>query len=182
VTLDTVNEALPAYARDLKLNLSGLANASPLTDQQLWGAVVAAAFASPPGAACAELVEEGRSHLSEGAFTAAKAAAAVMAMNNVYYRAKHLLEDAGAGGYSDIPARLRMNVIATREGVGKADFELWCLVASAVNGCGSCLAAHERELRSAGMSPTQIHEGLRVAAVVHAACATLAAEEALSPA
>lgn len=180
MALDTVKEALPEYARDLKLNLSGLANASPLTDQQLWGAVVAATVASPAGPASAELVEEGRGRLSESAFSGAKAAAAVMAMNNVYYRAKHLLEDAGVSGYSEIPARLRMQMIATREGVDKADFELWCFVVSAVNGCGSCLGAHERELRSAGMSTTQVHEGLRVAAVVHAVCATAAAEEALA--
>ena len=178
--LETVKEALPEYARDIKLNLGGLVNASPLSEQQLWGAVVAAALASPAGEGSAELVEEGRRRLSDAAFAGAKAAAAIMAMNNIYYQAKHLLADAGAGEYGDIPARLRMSVIATRQGVEKADFELWCVVVSAVNGCGSCLAAHERELRSAGMSTTQIHEGLRIAAVVHAACATLASEEALT--
>jgi len=182
VGLDTVKEALPAYAKDLRLNLGGLVNASPLTDQQLWGSVVAAALASPGGDAVAELVAEARSRLSDPAFTAAKAAAAIMAMNNVYYRSKHLLADAGATGYDELPARLRMQVIGDRFGVGKADFELWCLVVSAVNGCGACLAAHEHVLREAGWSLQQVHEGIRVASVVHGVCATLAAEGALATA
>lgn len=180
--LDTVKEALPAYARDIRLNLGALAGGSPLDDQQLWGAIVTAALTSPPSGAAAALVAEAQSHLSAEAFDAAKAATAIMAMNNVYYRAKHLLADAGVAGYDEIPARLRMQVIATRSGVDKADFELWCLVASAINGCGACLAAHERGLRAAGWGQPQIHEGLRIAAVVHAACATLAAEGALAAA
>jgi alkyl hydroperoxide reductase subunit D len=180
--LDTVKEALPAYARDLRLNLGAVTDGSPLDDQQLWGAVVTAALTSPPSGAAAELVAEARRHLSDAALDAAKSAAALMAMNNDYYRAKHLLSDAGVTGYDEIPARLRMQVVATRAGVKKADFELWCLVASAINGCGACLVAHEQALRAAGLGPPQIHEGLRIAAVVHAACATLAAEGALATA
>lgn len=178
--IDTVKEALPPYAKDVKLNLGALANGSSLTDEQLWGAVVAAALASPQGLASNELVEEGRSRLTETAFAGAKAAASVMAMNNIYYRAKHLLREAGVQGYTEIPARLRMQVIASREGAAKADFELWCLVVSAVNGCGACLVAHEQVLRAEGMTAEQVHEGLRVAAIVHAACATSAAEEMLA--
>ena len=112
------------------------------------------------------------------AFEAAKAAAAVMAMNNIYYRGKHLLADEGAKDYEDIPARLRMQVIATRGGVEAEDFEFWCLAVSAVNGCGGCLAAHERKLRELGLGRDQIHEALRIASVVHAVAVTLEAEDA----
>jgi alkyl hydroperoxide reductase subunit D len=51
---------LPGYARDLKLNLSGLFNASPLTEQQLWGAVAAVAAASAPSPGVRELDAEAR--------------------------------------------------------------------------------------------------------------------------
>ena len=101
-----------------------------------------------------------------------------MAMNNIYYRSKHLLADEGAKDYQDLPARLRMQVIATRGGADAEDFEFWCLAVSAVNGCGGCLAAHENKLRELGVSKDQIHEALRIAAVVHAAAVTLEAEEA----
>jgi alkyl hydroperoxide reductase subunit D len=180
--IDTVKDALPAYARDIKLNLSGLPNGSPLSEQQLWGSIAAAAMASPAGEAARELLDEARSRLSEDAFTAVKTAAAIMAMNNVYYRSKHLLAQAGTHGYDEIPARLRMQALATHGGVDKVDFELWSLVVSAINGCGACLVAHERELRAGGLSATQIHEGLRIASVVFAACSTLAAEGVLATA
>jgi alkyl hydroperoxide reductase subunit D len=101
-------------------------------------------------------------------------------MNNVYYRAKHLLSDMGVTSYDNVPPRLRMQVIGAHGGAPKEDFELWCLAVSAVNACGSCLVSHEQELRKTGMSTEQIHEGLRVASVVKAVCATLSAEMALA--
>lgn len=176
---DTVKQSLPDYTRDLKLNLGALATIASLSDQQRWGAVVAAVFTSPRSGASADLVAEARDHLLEQALEAAKAAAAIMAMNNVYYQSKHLLAEGGATDYEHLPARLRMQVIAERAGIEKVDFELWCLVASAINGCGACLVAHERSLRAGGFTADQVHEGLRIASVVHAVCASLAAEESL---
>ena len=127
-----------------------------------------------------ELAGEAREHLSEEAFQAAKAAAAVMAMNNVYYRSKHLLSDEGEKGYEDIPARLRMQVLGTHGGVDPTDFEFWCLAVSAVNGCGGCLAAHERAVRELGVGKDQVHEALRIASVVHAVAVTLESEQMMA--
>jgi alkyl hydroperoxide reductase subunit D len=101
-----------------------------------------------------------------------------MAMNNVYYRATHLI---GEATYAALPAKLRMSVIG-RPGVDKADFELWCLAVSAINGCGRCLESHEKVLRESGLSREMVQEGLRIAAVINAVAATLDAEAALSPA
>jgi alkyl hydroperoxide reductase subunit D len=53
-----------------------------------------------------------------------------------------------------------------RPGVPKRDFELWCLVASAVNGCGTCMDAHERATREAGLAPQAVQAAVRAAAVV----------------
>jgi len=174
----TLKEALPSYAKDIRLNLDSTIAVSRLPEQRLWGAVLATAIASRGRRALVELAGEAREHLSEEAFQAAKAAAAVMAMNNVYYRSKHLLSDEGEKGYEDIPARLRMQVLGTHGGVDPTDFEFWCLAVSAVNGCGGCLAAHERALRELGVGKDQVHEALRIASVVHAVAVTLEAEEA----
>ncbi len=173
-----LKEALPSYAKDIRLNLDSTIAVSTLPPQRLWGTVLATAIASRGARVLVELAAEAREHLSEEAFQAAKAAAAVMAMNNVYYRSKHLLSDEGEKGYEDIPARLRMQVIGTHAGVDPADFEFWCLAVSAVNGCGGCLAAHERALRELGVGKDQVHEALRIASVVHAVAVTLEAEEA----
>jgi alkyl hydroperoxide reductase subunit D len=176
----SLKEALPPFAKDLRLNLDSTIAVSTLPEQRLWGTVLATAIASRGERTLVELASEAKEHLSEDAFDAAKSAAAIMAMNNIYYRSKHLLADEGAKDYEDIPARLRMQVIATRGGVDAADFEFWCLAVSAVNGCGGCLAAHEHKLREVGVGKEQIHEALRIASLVHAVAVTLEAEEALT--
>jgi hypothetical protein len=45
MSLDTLRETLPAYAKDISLNLSSLAGETVLTDQQKWGAFLASAHA-----------------------------------------------------------------------------------------------------------------------------------------
>jgi alkyl hydroperoxide reductase subunit D len=177
MSLDALKAALPDYAKDLKLNLSSVIANSALPEQQLWGTVLVSAIATRSAVALVELDREAREHLSETAYAAAKAAAAVMAMNNVYYRTRHLLSDAE---YTTLRAGLRMNVIAN-PGVDKTDFELWSFAVSAVNGCGTCLDSHERVLRDAGLSRESIQEAFKIAAVVHAVGVTLETEQILAP-
>lgn len=178
--LDELRSALPGYAKDLKLNLGSVIGTSTLPEQRLWGTVLAVAIASRDPQALRALEADAREHLSDQAVEAAKGAAAIMGMNNVYYRAKHLMREAGVTGYDDLPARLRMQVIGSSGGVDKADFEFWCMAVSAVNGCGQCLASHEGVLVGAGVTREQIHEGLRIASVVHAVAVTLATEGVLA--
>lgn len=172
MSLETLCERLPEYAKDLRLNLSALPRTPGLTPEQLWGSALAAALASREGQVIRVIDGEAAIHLDEATLRAARAAAAVMAMNNVYYRSVHLLSDAT---YAQMPARLRMQVIAN-PGIEKRDFELFCLAASAVNGCGACLDAHEKELRGAGVSAETLQSALRIAAIVHGVAATLDAE------
>jgi alkyl hydroperoxide reductase subunit D len=176
MSLDWLRERLPDYARDLKLNLATLAAEPSLTDQQRAGTFIAAALAARNPQTIAALTEEFGPGLSPEALTAAKAAAAIMGMNNIYYRFVHL---SGGADYKTMPAKLRMNVMA-KPGVPKPDFELWSLAVSAVNGCGLCIEAHERELRQAGFTPEQIQAAVRIAAVVHAVAAVLDGEGAVS--
>ncbi|WP_119728495.1 carboxymuconolactone decarboxylase family protein [Thermomonospora amylolytica] len=178
MSVDALKNALPAYAKDTKLNLGSVTSTSQLTEQQLWGTVLACALATRSPQVIRELAEEAGDHLSAEAFEAAKAAASIMAMNNVYYRATHLIGDET---YSTLPARLRMTVIG-KPGVDKADFELWCLAVSAINGCGRCLESHEKVLREQGLSRELVQEALRIAAVINATAATLDAEAVLTPA
>jgi len=175
MTLDALRETLPAYAKDLSLNLSSLAAETVLSDQQKWGCFVAAAHAvGVPDVVKAVEASATEAGLGDTARAAAKAAAAIMAMNNVYYRALHLMQNPE---YRTLPARLRMNIMAN-PGVDKADFELWSLVVSAVNGCGACLDSHEAELKKRGVSAPAVQAGVRIAAVVNAVSRVLAAEAA----
>ena len=173
---EVLKEALPEYAKDIKLNLSSMVNTSKLTEQQLWGSVLATAIASRNPRVVRELSAEAKTHLSETAYTAAKAAAAIMAMNNVYYRGMHLMGDPE---YGNLRAGLRMNVMASH-GVDKLDFELWSLAVSAVNGCGRCLESHEQVIVKAGASRETVQEAVKIAAVVNSVAVTLEAEDSLA--
>jgi alkyl hydroperoxide reductase subunit D len=175
MSLDQLRETLPAYAKDLSLNLSSLAGETLLSDQQKWGCFVACAYAvGTPAVVKAINAAADAAGLSEEANNGAKAAAAIMGMNNVYYRALHLLHNQE---YRTLPARLRMNVIAN-PGVDKIDFELWCTAVSAINGCGACLDAHEHELKQRGVANTAIQAAMRIGAVVNAVSRVVAAEAA----
>jgi alkyl hydroperoxide reductase subunit D len=176
MALADLKSALPDYAKDLKLNLGSVIGNSELPQQQLWGTVLACAIASRSTIVLRELEPEARKELSEEAYTAAKSAAAVMGMNNVFYRTRHLLSDPE---YGTLRAGLRMNVIGN-PGVAKADFELWSLAVSAINGCGQCLDSHEQVLRKAGVDRETIQEAVKIAAVLQAVGTTLDAEAALA--
>ena len=159
----------------IKLNLSSLARETVLDDQKKYGVFLASAYAVGERETLNDIVSEVEDKLSAEALSAAKAAASIMGMNNVFYRFNHLVS---ASDYKTMPAKLRMNVIGN-PGVDKADFELWSLAVSAINGCGMCIDAHEHELRKAGLTTEQIQAAVRIASVVNAAAAVIRAEAAL---
>jgi lipoyl-dependent peroxiredoxin subunit D len=172
MSLEALRETIPDSAKDIRINLSQIINDALLSDQQKWGAILAAAHATgfAPLIRAAGADAEGK--LSPAAITAAKSAAALMAMTNVYYRAVHAMKNTE---YTTLRTGLRMNVLAD-PGVDRGDFEFWSLVVSALNGCGMCLDAHEEELRRRDWPATHIQAGLRIAAVIGATAAVLRAE------
>jgi len=176
MSLDALKNRLPDHAKDIKLNLSSLGRETVLDDQKKYGCFLASAYAIGDKDVLTAIQAEVADKLSPEAATAAKAAASIMGMNNVYYRFVHL---ASASDYKTLPAKLRMNVIGN-PGVDKADFELWSLAVSAINGCGMCIDAHEVELRKAGLTTEQVQAAVRIGSVVNAAAAVVRAENALA--
>jgi len=173
MTLDALIETLPGYAKDMKLNFSSVIRSqTDLNEQQLWGTVVACAMASRNEDLTATALEEAAAHMVPQAFEAAKAAAAVMGMNNIYYRFLHLTENEN---YRTMRAGLRMNAIRTH-GIDPLDFELWCLAVSAINGCGACVDSHEKVLREKGFGEEKILAAVRIASVLHAIATVLDTE------
>lgn len=168
-SMETLREAIPEYAKDIKLNLSSLAGEESLSAQQLWGSFLSCALATRQQNVIEAITAEASQHLSPEAVNAAFAAASIMAMNNVYYRSVHLMTNKD---YQSLPAKLRMNVIGN-PGVDKIDFELWSFAVSAISGCGMCLDAHEAQLQKAGLSTAQIQCALRIAATVNAAATAI---------
>lgn len=166
MTLRELQDHIPEYAKDIKLNLETILNPEGLPGlaaSEVAGVAVACSYSVNNSDLAEAIATEGS--LSEETVRAAKGAAAIMAMNNVYYRSMHLIEDQEI---TKLPARLRMNIIG-KPGIEKKVFELMCLSVSSISGCGKCLNAHIEELRKHGTTTEGLHSAIRIAAVVNAA-------------
>ncbi len=161
MSIDNLKEALPEYAKDLKLNLGSLARTTALSEEQLWGTLLCCAAATRNATVLREIADEAADNLSEQAYNAALGAASIMGMNNVFYRGRGYL----GGKYDDLRPGLRMNIIGN-PGVDKALFELWSMAVSAINGCEHCVGAHEHVVREAGLDRETVFEALKAASII----------------
>jgi alkyl hydroperoxide reductase subunit D len=169
MSIELIRERLPESARDTKLNLQSVLQQTTLSTAQRWGVAVASAVASRNAELREAVIADARKEVEASVIDDAFAAASLMAMNNVYYRFRHFI---GKESYSQMPARLRMQRIA-KPASNKADFELFCLAVSAINGCEMCVRSHEEVVRNAEVTEEQVHDAVRIAAVIHAAAVSL---------
>ena len=175
-SLQNLADSLPSYASDIALNLASVVAETILTEQQKWGCFVASAqaLAVPPVVKAIDAAAD-EAGLAPAAKLAARGAAAIMAQNNVYFRAIAIMKNHQE--YRALRARLRMRIVSN-PGVPKDDFDLWCVAVSAINGCADCLDAHEGSLRGRGVEPVAVQTAMRIAAVVHAVSHVVAGEAA----
>ncbi len=167
--LETLRSAIPEVAKDLRLNLGAVLQPGALSLDLVWGVAVATAIASRNPTLRQAVLEDALLTVSPQVVEDAKAAAALMAMNNVYYRFRHMV---GKAEYAEKPARLRMQRLA-QVATNKADFELFCLAVSAVNGCELCVRSHEEVVLASGLSSEQVHDAVRIAATMHGVAVAL---------
>ena len=172
MSLSELKAAIPDYAKDLRLNLDSVlaeTGASGLSSKQIGLVALASAIAARYEPLVTAIAGEAAKHASAQELAGARTAAAIMAMNNVYYRFTHLV---GEPEYQTLRAGLRMNAMAN-PGCDKLDFELCSLAVSAINGCGMCMDSHEKTLRKHGVSAQSVQSAVRIAAVVNAVAVTL---------
>ncbi|UJR82007.1 carboxymuconolactone decarboxylase family protein [Sandaracinus amylolyticus] len=173
VDVERIRDALPEAASDLRLNLQSVLGDGALTPVQRYGVAIACAHASRDSDLVRALITTARAQvepaLLDPAIDDARAAAALMGMNNVYYRFRHLV---AKESYSQMPARLRMQRIARTKGP-KLDFELFCLAVSAIGNCETCIRSHEEVLNKGGVTEAAIHDAVRIAATVHGVAVAL---------
>jgi alkyl hydroperoxide reductase subunit D len=160
--MDELKQRLPDHARDLRINLNIITSSTALSAPQAWGIAVASAHATRRQDLASDI--EAASGLDATQLQAARGAASIMAMNNVYYRFLHMMGE--ASDYPSMPARLRMQIIGN-PGVPKLDFELACLAASAITGCASCVRSHEEAVRASGGTKEMVQDAVRIAAVLN---------------
>ena len=164
MSLKQFAESLPDYAKDIRLNLGSILSDQLMDEGRKLSLLLSCAHGSGyrPLVEAAEAEVSGK--LSDSQANASRGAAAVMAMNNVYYRFVHLVANPE---YGKMPARLRMNFIGSH-GIIREEFELMSLAVAAMNGCGMCIDSHERVLLEHGVKPDAIQSAVRIAAVMKA--------------
>jgi len=171
MTLTELQDSIPDYARDLKLNLQTVLAQTELTGQQTWTVATACALASRNPRLSEAIVAEAAAKLPPAQLSSAKAAFAIMGMNNIFYRFRHFV---AGGEYDQIPARLRMQSIRNHGG-DPVDFELACLAVSTINGCEACVKSHAAVVREKGVSAEAVVASVRIASTLHAVAAILEA-------
>lgn len=167
MSIEALKDQMGDFAKDIRLNLGSVLTvegAPDLTLNQIFGIALASAYSTRNATVIEALRAEAAATLSEAELEATKAAATIMAMNNVYYRFVHLVSDKDFG---KLPAKLRMNVIGS-PGIPKVDFELYALAVSAINGCGMCMDAHVGEVTRSGITKTGVQSAIRIASVINA--------------
>jgi alkyl hydroperoxide reductase subunit D len=162
--LEAIREALKDPARDLKLNLSSVFSSDVLSKEQIWGvALTSAYYIREPRLLQAVLADAQSNGIGEAVIQDAQAAAALMGMNTVYYRFRHMAKNET---YKNLPARLRMQWMGKPQ-TTKADFELFSMAVAALAGCEMCINSHEASILQHGLSENHVHECIRLAAVLN---------------
>lgn len=163
--VEMIKDSIPEHSKDIKLNLDNVINRSPLSVEDTHACALVAALASGNGslALVIETAQELDNFTNE--IKAAKTAASLMGMNNVWYPFVEMCNDPELKG---LPAGLRMNAYANNAGVTKKKFELYALVASIIGKCHFCVKNHYDLLKKEGMTVQELQHAGKIAAVINA--------------
>ncbi len=169
--MENLKNLIQDYAKDIRVNLGNVVNASAtgLSEAQAYGIALACAYSSKNKILIENILSDVQNKLSPEQINAAKIAATLMAMNNVYYRFTHLVSDEE---FQKMPAGLRMQGIANH-GIDKLDFELYSLAISAINGCGMCMDSHTKSAQNHGATKQMVQSSVKIGAVIFATAQAL---------
>jgi len=156
-------ERLPKEANDLNVNAQRVLGGESLNTCQTWGSALASAyFIRQPALIAAILADAQAAGLSEGHLSDAKGAAAVMGMNTVYFRFRHIMH---SDAYTQKAFNLRMTRMK-QVATDQAHFELYSIGPAALAGCELCLKAHEAAVKKGGLNEDNVHDAVRIASVL----------------
>lgn len=163
--VDIIKDSIPDHSKDIRLNLDAVMNRSPLSVEDTHACALVAALASGNGELAYAIMTSGELDNFPAEMEAAKTAASLMGMNNVWYPFVEMCNDPELKG---LPAGLRMNAYATHGGVSKKKFELYALVASAIGKCHFCVKNHYDVLKKEGMTVSELQHAGKIASVINA--------------
>lgn len=163
--VEQVKESIPDHSKDIKLNLDSVINRSGLDPVDTHAVAYVAALASGNGGLAFEIEHNSPLFKDETVREAAKTAASLMAMNNMYYPFVEMTQDTDL---KKLPPGLRMNAYANHGGVSKKQFEMYALAASIIGKCHFCVKNHYDVLKKEGMTVQELQMVGKIASVINA--------------
>lgn len=163
--LESVKESIPDHSKDIKLNLEAVIKRSPLTDLDTQAIAYVSALASGNGGLAFEIEHNSVLFDDQTVREAAKTAASLMGMNNIYYPFVEICDDIEL---KNQPVGLRMQAYLNHAGVSKKQFEMYALAASIIGKCHFCVKNHYDILKSEGMTVQELQHVGKIASVINA--------------
>lgn len=162
--VEEVKNSIPDWSKDIKLNLDNVINRSLLSEEDTHAVALTAALACENGplAHLIQIDETFSNYPIEA--DAAKTAASLMGMNNIWYPYVEMTGDPELKG---LPAGLRMNAYANHAGVSKKKFEMYALAASIIGKCHFCVKNHYDVLKKEGMTVQELQHVGKIAAIIN---------------
>ncbi len=166
MSINSLLKRIPEYAQDIKQNLSAIFSAplQGLTQEQLCGIALAACYSIKHEHLLNNIRAEAKIYLEDNHFEAAKSAAIIMSMNNIYYAFTQAVENEEI---KQLPSALQMDVI-NNSGIDQTDFEMYMLGVSILNSCDYCINVHTRKLLKKGIELAAINNIGRIVSVLKA--------------
>ncbi|MEL6177505.1 MAG: carboxymuconolactone decarboxylase family protein [Myxococcota bacterium] len=167
--INALRNGLPPAAKDMKWNLKTVLTQNALNEAQCWGVAVACAIFSRNAALRDAVLADASRVVPPEVIDDARAAASILAMNTVYVRFRHLMNK---DSYHAMRAGVRMNRLA-QPATNRAYIELFSLAVSAMAGCQTCLANHEKAALDCGLTEEHVHDAVRIAATMQGMAVSL---------
>jgi alkyl hydroperoxide reductase subunit D len=163
-------QKLPEEATDLKANAQRVLGGESLSTVQTWGSALASAYyIRQPDLIAAILADAKAAGLSAEHLSDAKGAAALMGMNTVYFRFRHIMH---SDAYTQMAFNLRMTRMK-QVATDQTHFELYSIGPAALAGCELCLKAHEAAVKKGGLREENVHDAVRIASVLNGVAVSL---------
>lgn len=160
--VETLLGALPEVCKDLRLNLNSVLRGTSIDASTTFGSAYAAALFVGDRELADAIRADAGDRISDDDAADGQAAASLMGMTTVYYKSRALLNKPA---YEQMRPSLRMNRMMSPG--SRLKYEAFAFACAAVSGCPACLQSHEAKLLEAGLTESQVHDLLRIAAIVN---------------
>mgnify|MGYP001238141314 CR=1 FL=1 len=164
-TIKDLKNAIPEFAKDIKLNFSSLIMNSDYDEELVYGCAYASTLTIGNDEIIKVFHNECEKRFGLKFIESIKSTVIIMTLNNQWYKYRDSMPTAEMKIASQ---KMRVNIMATGAGLDKTLFESISLCISAINGCSFCVKAHSNLLLDNKMNKEYVLNIGRISSVISA--------------